>query len=327
MKRRERTREHHHKLQHETFFGQEKKPIPTLLGVMDLVLHGVASPNVVRLPAGTFSPYSDVKTALLFFQRPGPTKEVWYYELPLPEGLKKFSKGSPILDEHFAEARELWAAWGAFRQGKGERPEPTERSWIVTVEVTEDEEAKYLLREGDILFNRTNSAELVGKTAVYHTDRPAIFASYLIRIVADPSRQGWRPPWRATRSQPSRPREPRAVAPARSGRIGRCLASSRSVGTQLASTRHRAARPACTSRQASGSSGHWRGRGHRCLSGRGVAPSQACPASSRFSGDTARSGPRFLRNCWRWCWAGGGLSHFPLPPKHLGRMLSGLLIR
>jgi type I site-specific restriction endonuclease len=54
------------------------------------------------LPPGTFAPYSDVKAALLFFARPGPTKEIWYYELPLPEGLKKFSKGSPIQDEHFA---------------------------------------------------------------------------------------------------------------------------------------------------------------------------------------------------------------------------------
>lgn len=90
--------------------------------------------TIVSLPAGTFSPYSDVKTALLFFQRPGPTKEVWYYELPLPEGLKKFSKGSPILDEHFAEARELWKAWAAHRQGKAKRPEPTERSWIVPLD-------------------------------------------------------------------------------------------------------------------------------------------------------------------------------------------------
>jgi type I restriction enzyme S subunit len=51
-----------------------------------------------------------------------------------------------------------------------------------------DEEQKYLLRDGDILFNRTNSAELVGKTAVYPGGRRAVFASYLIRIMADPIR-------------------------------------------------------------------------------------------------------------------------------------------
>ncbi len=46
----------------------------------------------------------------------------------------------------------------------------------------EDEIAKYLLREGDVLFNRTNSPELVGKTAIYKSKRPAIFAGYLIRV-------------------------------------------------------------------------------------------------------------------------------------------------
>jgi type I restriction enzyme S subunit len=47
------------------------------------------------------------------------------------------------------------------------------------------EEAKYILHEGDLLFNRTNSAELVGKSAVYPGSRRTVFASYLIRIVAD----------------------------------------------------------------------------------------------------------------------------------------------
>ena len=41
---------------------------------------------------------------------------------------------------------------------------------------------KYSLRKGDVLFNRTNSPELVGKAAIYDDDRAAIFAGYLIRI-------------------------------------------------------------------------------------------------------------------------------------------------
>jgi len=41
---------------------------------------------VVSLPPGSFAPYADVKTALLFFERPGPTQEVLYYELPIPQG-------------------------------------------------------------------------------------------------------------------------------------------------------------------------------------------------------------------------------------------------
>jgi len=40
---------------------------------------------------------------------------------------------------------------------------------------------KFTLRRGDILFNRTNSAELVGKTAVFDRDEPFVFAGYLVR--------------------------------------------------------------------------------------------------------------------------------------------------
>ena len=46
----------------------------------------------------------------------------------------------------------------------------------------EAEISKYILRKDDVLFNRTNSPELVGKTAIYKGERPAIFAGYLIRI-------------------------------------------------------------------------------------------------------------------------------------------------
>ncbi|MBN2005587.1 MAG: N-6 DNA methylase [Anaerolineae bacterium] len=222
-----RTLEDAQTLQQRTFYGQEKKGLAALLGTMNLVLHGVTTPDIVRantleedmkgsvaqrydivltnppfggkegshiqnnfavksnatellflqhilkklkhtpnaraavvvpegtlfrggafaevkqvllddfqlfavvsLPPGAFAPYSDVKTALLFFRRvaralehnPAARAETWYYELPLPEGLKKFSKGSPIADEHFIEAREMWRQWQAWINGAGERP-------------------------------------------------------------------------------------------------------------------------------------------------------------------------------------------------------------
>jgi type I restriction enzyme, S subunit len=41
---------------------------------------------------------------------------------------------------------------------------------------------KYNLDAGDVLFNRTNSPELVGKTSIYKGEKKAIFAGYLIRI-------------------------------------------------------------------------------------------------------------------------------------------------
>lgn len=47
--------------------------------------------------------------------------------------------------------------------------------------------AKYQLSDGDVLFNRTNSPELVGKTAVFKGEREAIFAGYLIRVRCSPA--------------------------------------------------------------------------------------------------------------------------------------------
>lgn len=45
-----------------------------------------------------------------------------------------------------------------------------------------DDHKQYLLKYNDVLFNRTNSHELVGKSAIYKGERPAIFAGYLIRL-------------------------------------------------------------------------------------------------------------------------------------------------
>ena len=191
-------------LERHTFVGQEKKPLPALLGMMNMVLHGVLVPNirrrntlvekidnasekfdvvltnppfggmensqiqknfpvksnatellfiqhiiqklkpktgarcgvvvpegtlfrggvfaivkelliqdfnlfmVVSLPPGTFAPYSDVKAALLFFERSEQHKEVLYQEIAVPDELKKFSKVNSIADEHFAEASKTW---------------------------------------------------------------------------------------------------------------------------------------------------------------------------------------------------------------------------
>jgi type I restriction enzyme S subunit len=45
--------------------------------------------------------------------------------------------------------------------------------------------APYLLRRGDVLFNRTNSQDLVGKIGIYRSEEPCVFASYLIRLKHD----------------------------------------------------------------------------------------------------------------------------------------------
>lgn len=58
--------------------------------------------TIVRLPNGVFSPYTSIPTNLLFFDRSGPTNDIWFYELPLPEGRKTYSKTKPMQFEDFA---------------------------------------------------------------------------------------------------------------------------------------------------------------------------------------------------------------------------------
>src|SRR6266511_1510995 len=76
--------------------------------------------TIVRLPNGVFAPYTSIPTNLLFFDRSGPTQDVWYYEHPLPAGRKNYTKTAPIQFEEFADCQ----AWWTHR-------EENERAWKV----------------------------------------------------------------------------------------------------------------------------------------------------------------------------------------------------
>jgi type I restriction enzyme M protein len=76
--------------------------------------------TVVRLPNGVFAPYTSIPTNVLFFGRTGPTKEIWYYEQPLPEGRKNYTKTAPIQFEEFAGLLAWW-----------QQREENERAWRV----------------------------------------------------------------------------------------------------------------------------------------------------------------------------------------------------
>lgn len=79
--------------------------------------------TIVRLPNGVFAPYTGIPTNLLFFDRSGPTREVWYYEQPLPEGRKNYTKTQPIQFEEFGTCLSWW-----------NNREESERAWRVPVE-------------------------------------------------------------------------------------------------------------------------------------------------------------------------------------------------
>jgi len=64
--------------------------------------------TIVRLPNGVFNPYTGIRTNLLFFDKSKPTKEIWYFEHPLPEGYKTYNKGKPIQIKEFDLEKEWW---------------------------------------------------------------------------------------------------------------------------------------------------------------------------------------------------------------------------
>ena len=53
------------------------------------------------------------------------------------------------------------------------------------IDLDDEEFEKYRVKKGDILFNRTNSLELVGKTGIYELEGDHVFASYLVRLQAN----------------------------------------------------------------------------------------------------------------------------------------------
>jgi type I restriction enzyme M protein len=79
--------------------------------------------TIVRLPNGVFSPYTGIKTNLLFFTKGEPTKEIWYYEHPYPEGVKSYNKTKPIRIEEFDREKAWW-----------DHRKESELAWRVTIE-------------------------------------------------------------------------------------------------------------------------------------------------------------------------------------------------
>ncbi len=78
--------------------------------------------TVVRLPEGVFAPYTDIPTNVLFFDTSGPTRQIWYYEQPKPEGRRKYTKTAPLTHDDLGACRSWWR----------EREE-NERAWKVSV--------------------------------------------------------------------------------------------------------------------------------------------------------------------------------------------------
>ena len=86
--------------------------------------------TIVRLPNSVFAPYTGIKTNILFFTKGAPTKHVWFYEHPIPEGVKAYNKTKPMRFEEFAP-EQVW--WGDEADGFRARKE-TEQAWKISAE-------------------------------------------------------------------------------------------------------------------------------------------------------------------------------------------------
>lgn len=64
--------------------------------------------TIVRLPKSVFAPYTSISTNILFLTKGEPTKEIWYFEHKLPEGVKAYNKTKPMRLAEFETERSWW---------------------------------------------------------------------------------------------------------------------------------------------------------------------------------------------------------------------------
>ena len=81
--------------------------------------------TVVRLPNGVFTPYTVIPSNVLFFEKGKQAKDVWFYDHPLPEGRKNYTKTKPLRFEEFADCEAWWG--GKARRARVE----TAQAWKV----------------------------------------------------------------------------------------------------------------------------------------------------------------------------------------------------
>lgn len=83
--------------------------------------------TIVRLPPGVFAPYTPIPTNLVFFEKTGRTKEVWFYEVPPPEARKNYSKTMPLRFDEFQDCQSWWG------DKDRKRRKETDRAWRVPI--------------------------------------------------------------------------------------------------------------------------------------------------------------------------------------------------
>jgi type I restriction enzyme M protein len=127
-------------------FGDDKGKV----AVRQKLLEECNLHTIIRLPDGVFSPYTSIATNLLFFEKTSSTKEIWYFDHPLPEGYLRYSKTRPLKRTEF----ELEKAWWNNRV-------ENEHAWKVSID--EIAKSNYSLNFRN---PRSNNNDIANKSAL-----------------------------------------------------------------------------------------------------------------------------------------------------------------
>lgn len=113
-----------------TLFGEGVKTKIKKLLLDECNLH-----TLIRLPNSVFAPYTSIKTNVLFFEKGTPTQDVWYYEVPLPTGVKAFNKTKPMKLDDFSACLDWWGEGSSITEkaARLERQE-TDQAWKVSID-------------------------------------------------------------------------------------------------------------------------------------------------------------------------------------------------
>lgn len=87
--------------------------------------------TIVRLPKGVFAPYTTIPTNILFFDASKQTRQIWYYQVPMPEGIKMFGKTRPFRNSDLDRVR----AWF-------EKKVENDHAWVMDIESLIEEDGK-----------------------------------------------------------------------------------------------------------------------------------------------------------------------------------------
>lgn len=79
--------------------------------------------TIVRLPFGVFEPYTPIRSNILFFDAGAPTEQIWFYEVAIQDGRKKYTKTKPLRIDELRDCMKWW------RKRKA-----NDNAWIVTID-------------------------------------------------------------------------------------------------------------------------------------------------------------------------------------------------